>query len=367
MKIQAAVKRPGADAFTIEGINIDEPRSDEVLVRIAGVGLCHTDLVFSSGAGAYPLPAVFGHEGAGVVEKVGHDITRVSPGDRVSITFRSCGECDRCLAGDAPYCRTMPMLNYTGMRTDGSKSLTDESGSELAGNFFGQSSFASHALTYERNLVKLPDDVPIELMGPLGCGIQTGAGGVIRSLAATKGSSIMITGGGSVGLAAVMGAKIQQCASIILVEPLESRRQLAQELGATDVIDPASSPDLTEAVRAILPQGVDYAFDTSGVPDVINATMGCLGSKGVFGIVAICPPGTPMPGELMSAVTFGYTVKGIIEGDSDPEIFIPELVEHFKNGRLPFDRLITTYPLSEINQAISDQHTGKCVKAVLVP
>ncbi len=149
-------------------------------------------------------------------------------------------------------------------------------------------------------------------------------------------------------------------------EPHAERSKLALELGATHVLDPAEAKDLAAAVRAILPIGVDYAFDTTGIPDLLQATMGCLGPHGTFGIVGIAPPGTPMPGDLMSAVTFGHTVKGIIEGDSDPDTFITEMIELYRQGRLPFDRLIKTYPLSEINRAIADQHDGKCVKVVLL-
>lgn len=368
MKITAAVANPGKAGFDIEELELDEPRENEVIVKIAGVGLCHTDLVFKqAGAAVFPQPAVFGHEGSGVVAKVGSAVTKVKAGDKVAITFRSCGHCDRCQAGDAPYCRTMPMLNYVGMRPeDGSKALHGADG-DVASHFFGQSSFATYALTYERNLVKTPDDVPLELMGPLGCGIQTGAGGVINSLAAKAGSSILITGGGSVGLSAVMGAKIQGCSTIILLEPMASRRELAMEFGATHTIDPAEAPDLSAAVRAIAPMGVDYAFDTTGVPAVVAAAPACLGSKGVFGIVGVAPPGTPMPGDLGQAITFGHTVKGIIEGDSDPDVFIPQLIEHYKAGRLPFDRMVKTYPLSQIDRAIAEQHDGLCVKAVLIP
>ncbi|MDE2466006.1 MAG: NAD(P)-dependent alcohol dehydrogenase [Alphaproteobacteria bacterium] len=365
MQIKAAVVRPGAATFSYEAVELDAPRADEIRVRIAGVGLCHTDLVFRE-TGSIAPPVVLGHEGSGIVEEVGAAVTKVKPGDRVAITFRSCGSCDRCRAGDAAYCRTMPMLNYAGCRPDGTKAIHDGAG-DIASNFFGQSSFASHALTYERNVVKVPDGVPLALMGPLGCGIQTGAGGVMRSLAARAGSSILILGAGSVGLAAVMGAKIQGCSTIIVLEPHDARRQLAVEFGATHTLDPAATPDLGAAVRRIVPFGVDYAFDTTGIPAVLTATMATLGSKAVFGIVGVAPAGTPVPGDLISVITFGHTIKGIIEGDSDPDSFIPELIRHYKAGQLPFDRLITTYPLSRINEAIADQHSGRCIKAVLIP
>jgi len=365
MQITAAVARtPGAD-FTLETVELDEPRADEIRVRIHAVGLCHTDLVARDGAMPFALPAVLGHEGAGVVEAVGADVTKVATGDRVAITFRSCGACARCKSGDPAYCHSMPAMNYIGMRLDGSKSI-HQGGADLASNFFGQSSLATHALTYERNLIKLPADMPFEVAGPMGCGIQTGAGGIMKALACEAGSSLLILGGGAVGLSAVMGAKIQGCGTVIVVEPHAVRRALALELGATHVIDPVAEPDLAAAVRAIVAIGVDYAFDTTGRPDTLTATMACLGPKGVFGIVGIPPAGTPMPGDLGTVLTFGQTVRGIIEGDSDPDVFLPELMTHWREGRLPLDRLIKTFPLAQINEAVVAQHHGDCVKVVLL-
>lgn len=364
MDVLAAVAVGTGKPFEMRRLVLDDPRQDEVLVRIVGVGVCHTDIVFKEGQ-MIPPPAVLGHEGSGIVEAVGAAVTKVAPGDRVALTFRSCGHCSRCDRGDAAYCETMPMLNYAGMRTDGSRTLR-EGETAVAGNFFGQSSFATRALVYERNLVKVPEDIPLELIGPLGCGIQTGAGGVMRSLACEAGSSLLITGGGPVGLSAVMGARIQGCATIILFEPHAARRALATEFGATHVIDPAEAPDLAAAVCGILPKGVDYAFDTTGVPAVQQAVMGALASKGVFGIVGIAPPGTPTPGEVNTIMTFGHTIKGIIEGDSDPDVFLPQLMEHYRRGELPFDRMIRTFPFAQINEAIAAQHHGDCVKVVLL-
>ena len=364
MKITAALaKAPGAD-FALEAVELDDPRPDEILVRIAAVGVCHTDLVARDGLMPFTLPAVLGHEGAGVVEAIGSAVTKVAPGDRVAITFRSCGACARCASGDPAYCYSMPALNYIGMRPDGSKALR-QGEAAVSSNFFGQSSFATYALAYERNVLKLPDDIPFALAAPLGCGVQTGAGGVMLALGAPAGSSILVTGGGAVGLSAVMGAAIQGCAPIIVVEPHAARRALAIELGATHAIDPAATPDLAAAVRATLPQGVDYAFDTTGRPETLTATMGALAPKGVFGIVGIPPSGTPMPGDLGQVLTFGQTVRGIIEGDSDPDVFLPELIAHWRAGRLPLEKLVKTYPFADINAAIAAQHHGDCVKVVL--
>jgi aryl-alcohol dehydrogenase len=364
MRITAAVARDRGAKFTLETVELDEPRADEILVRVAAVGVCHTDLVARDGFMPFSMPAVLGHEGAGTVERVGSDVTKVAAGDRVALTFRSCGKCARCLGGDPAYCQSMPMLNYIGMRPDGSKAIRSDE-TAVSSNFFGQSSFATYALAYESNVIKLPDDIPFEVAAPLGCGVQTGAGGVMLALACPQGSSILITGGGAVGLSAVMGAAIQGCGVIIVVEPHEARRSLALRLGATHVIDPAESPDLAAAVRAVLPHGVAYAFDTTGRPDTLNAVMATLAPKGVFGIVGIPPQGTPMPGELSTVLTFGHTVRGIIEGDSDPDAFLPVLIDHWRAGRLPLEALIQAFPFDQINQAIEAQHHGDCVKVVL--
>jgi aryl-alcohol dehydrogenase len=364
MQVTAAVARaPGAD-FTLEPVELDDPRPDEILVRIAAVGVCHTDLVAREGLMPFSMPAVLGHEGAGVVEKVGAEVTKVAPGDRVAITFRSCGQCERCRSGDPAYCYSMPALNYIGMRPDGSKAIR-QGEAAVSSNFFGQSSFATFALAYERNLIKLPADIPYAIAAPLGCGVQTGAGGIMLALACPKGSSVLITGAGAVGLAAVMGAKIQGCGVIIALEPHAARRDLALELGATHVIDPAANPDLAAAVRAILPHGVDFAFDTTGRPEILEAIMAALAPKGVLGVVGIPPAGAAMPGQLGNVLTFGQTVRGIIEGDSDPDAFLPELIAHWRAGRLPLEKLVRTFPFAEINAAIAAQHHGDCVKVVL--
>lgn len=364
MQVTAAVVAAPGAPFAIRRLQLDEPRPDEILVRVAAAGICHTDLVARAGMPGLVFPAVFGHEGAGTVLRVGTAVTKVRPGDRVAMTFRSCGHCARCTAGDPAYCHSMPLLNFTGARPDGSRSLRDPSG-EVSANFFGQSSFATHALAYERNVIRLPEDISFAMAAPLGCGVQTGAGAVMRALACPPGSTILITGGGAVGLSAAMGAAIRQCSRIIVVEPLAARRVLAQELGATDTIDPSAAADLAGTVRALLPQGVDFALDTTGRGEILSAAMAALGPKGVLGIVGIPPADAPIPGDLMTLFALGQGVRGIIEGDSEPDSFLPELIEHWRAGRLPLEKLVDTFPLDRIEEAIAAQHRGDCVKAVL--
>ena len=363
--IAAVARIPGGE-FSIEPIEIEAPRDDEVLVRIVGVGLCHTDLVFAAYLRIMTPPAVLGHEGAGIVERVGAGVTKVAPGDHVVLTFNSCGHCPTCERDEPAYCHSFGQLNNSGRRLDGSTGVTvgDESASA---HFFGQSSFATHALASERNVVKIDDDVPLELMGPLGCGVQTGAGAIINSLACRSGSTLLVIGGGAVGLSAVMGAVVQGCSRIIVAEPKADRRKLALELGATDVIDPLSE-DLAATVREIVPAGVDYAFDTSGLKDVIGQAVACMAPHGKFGLVGLTPKlDDCLEVPLNKIVAAGLSVVGIIEGDASPDRFIPLLVDLFRKGQFPFDRMISTYRLDQINEAIADQHAGKCIKPVLLP
>jgi aryl-alcohol dehydrogenase len=365
MDISACVMHAHRAAFTMETVSLDAPRDDEVLVRILGAGLCHTDLAVASGGLPFPMPAVLGHEGAGVVEHVGAGVTGVAPGDHVVLSFRACGVCPQCRSGAPAYCENFGPLNFAGCRVDGSATIT-LGGTRAGGNFFGQSSFASYALAHFSNVIKVSRELPIEMLGPLGCGIQTGAGAIMRSMACPAGSSVLIIGGGSVGLAAVMGAVVQGCSPIILLEPHPVRRQLSLELGATHALSPANEP-LAQTIAAITARGVDFVLDTTAVPALIEAAVLCLATRGVCGLVGVPKErGATGGGNMDFLVSGGRSIRGIMEGDSNPHVFIPELLALHQQGRFPFDRLITTYKMADINQAIADQHAGTCVKAVLL-
>lgn len=366
MEILAAVAHAGSKNFALETITIAEPNPDEILVEIAGVGICHTDLWMRDMASVFfKNPAVLGHEGAGIVRAIGKDVTKVKPGDRVAVTFRSCGTCGNCETGPASYCENFQALNMAGQRTDGSHSLSGKHG-DLAGNFFGQSSFATHCLTYERNVVKVPDAIPLELAGPLGCGIQTGAGAMLNSLDVQPGTSVMICGGGPVGQSAIMAAKIRDCGTIILVEPQQARREFALSHGATHAIDPAAG-DVKQAVREIVPEGLEFAFDTTGIEGVIEDAAACLKIHGALGLVGLSHVDASLPVKINRLAGSGVRLIGIVEGDSEPDEFMPELMALHLEGKLPFEDMITTYPFRDINRAIAEQHAGECVKAVLIP
>ena len=366
VQAQAAVVRKPGGPWAIENVVIETPRPDEVLVRIVGTGLCHTDLVFAAGLTVMKAPAIFGHEGAGVVEQVGSDVTRVRPGDHVVLSFNSCGRCVRCEQGHPAYCTSFAQLNFGGCRVDGTSGVS-AGGARASAHFFGQSSFATYALASERSVVPIDRDLPLELMGPLGCGVQTGAGSIMRALACPPGSSLLVQGGGAVGLSAVLGAVVQGCGTIIVAEPRPERRALALELGATHAIDPMDG-DTIAAVRAIAPIGVDFAFDTTGIPAVLTATVRTLASAGTLGIVGVAAPvEATLAVPINQLVGAGLRVVGIIEGDVVPDRFIPEMIALYRAGRFPFDKLLSTYPLARINAAIADQHAGTCVKPILTP
>ena len=365
MRVTAAVLRERGEPFVIEELELDEPRGDEVLVRIVGVGICHTDLQFRDRR-PWPRPGVLGHEGAGVVERIGDRVTTLRPGDHVVLSFLSCGTCRNCRRGMPAFCADMRTLNFNGTRRDGSMALSDGHG-PVCGHFFGQSSFATYALASERNTVKVSDEAPLELLGPLGCGVQTGAGAVLNALRPTPGSHIAIFGAGSVGLSAVMAAATSGCATIIAVDLKAARLELALALGATHTLNGAQV-DAVEAIRSITRGGADYALETAGAgsPALIRQAVECLTIPGVCGLVGAAPPNLELT-LTHGSLLWGRAVRGILEGDSNPHLFIPALVDLHARGRFPLERLVSFYPLHEINRASAEAEEGVVVKPVLRP
>jgi aryl-alcohol dehydrogenase len=364
MKIKAAVVREKAGPFIIEEIELDEPRANEVLVRIVSSGLCHTDLVARMQYLPIPLPGVFGHEGAGVVEKAGSQVTKVKPGDHVATSFLSCGACTACKKGMPGWCSEFRRLNFGGRRADGSTTMK-KMGETIYGSFFGQSTFASYALVSDRSVVKVPSDVPLEILSPMGCGIQTGAGGVINTLKVKPGSSIAIFGIGSVGLSAIMAAVVSGCTRIIGIDVLDERLQLAKDFGATDIIN-SGKINPVEQIQKLTGGGIEYSLECTGIPKVFRQAVDSLMMGGTCGLIGVAPVGVEVNLE-MQTILDGRTIKGIVEGDCISDIFIPQLIELYKQGRFPFDRLLKFYSLEQINEAAEDAEKGRALKAVLRP
>lgn len=340
-------------------------QNDEVLVRVTAAGLCHTDLVARDQVYPVPLPVVLGHEGAGVVEAVGERLQKVAPGDHVVLSFLYCGRCRPCLDGSPASCANINDLNFSGQRPDGSHAIRPVDGDgTLHDRFFGQSSFGTYAVANERNTVKVREDAPLELLGPLGCGIQTGAGTVLRALKVNAGSSFVLTGAGAVGLSAVMAARVAGATTIIAVDVVPSRLDLARELGATHAIN-GREADAVEEVRRITGIGADFALDTTGLPALIQQGVDALRQKGTAAILGASAPDAKISLPANDFMQSCKTLMGVVEGDSVPDIFIPQLVELFMQGRFPFDRLVQYYGLDEINRAAADTESGATVKPIV--
>ncbi|WP_117210377.1 NAD(P)-dependent alcohol dehydrogenase [Allorhizocola rhizosphaerae] len=357
----AAVVRAQGGPFQLEDVQVEPPRPNEVLVRIVATGMCHTDLLARDQVMPPAPPCVLGHEGSGVVEEVGAAVRSVLPGDPVVLAPASCGQCVNCLAAHPMQCRSFLGLNLRGRRPDGTTAYRGVDGTELGGHFFGQSSFSGLVVADERSVVRVRRDAPLEMLGPLGCGLQTGAGAVLNVLRPRPAGSIAIFGAGPVGLAAVMAAVVAGCRDIIVVDLHSARLQLATELGATAVYE--AGDDVVERINAAV-GGTDHSVDAVGLPQTVRAAVDVLNVGGSAAIVGSA--GTGKEVSLNFSRLFGRTVTGVVEGDSVPGLFIPQLVDLFLAGRFPLDRLITRYELKDINLAASDSDAGRVVKPVLL-
>jgi len=364
---QAAICYGADKPFSIEDVTLETPRADEVLVRIVACGVCHTDMAVRDAQLPTPLPVILGHEGAGIVEAVGADVTHVKVGDRIIMSFNSCGHCPSCDIEKPTYCYNFVPENWLGTRPDGS--FTAHQGDAgVNANFFGQSSFATYAIGHARNVVKVPDsaaDVPLAILAPLGCGLMTGSGAVLRSMNVRAGMPIAVFGTGAVGLGAIMAAKIAGANPIIAVDVHDSRLELARELGATHTIN-GKTRNAPEEIRALCPQGLGYAFDTTGINKIIEQAADLVAPLGIVGIVGASSPTDNLSLNEAAFMGGGKRLMGILGGDSDLFDFLPELIEHHLAGRFPHDKLIRTFPFAQINEAFHASESGAVVKSVLV-
>ena len=361
--IQAALATTADAPFTLETMELESPRPDELLVRLAATGICHTDVAVKTQSILLPLPMVLGHEGAGIIEAVGSGITNFKVGDHVVLAGDSCGYCNKCQAALPSYCDEFIARNLTGWRVDGSSPMHHHH-VPIRGRFVGQSSFATHTVVPARAAIKVPTDLPLELLGPLGCGLTTGAGTVINALKPPPGSSIAVFGAGTVGLAAVMGARLVGARTIFVIDPIASRRQMALEVGATIAIDPRSE-DVVDRIVHATGGGADFSVECSGVPAAITQAIHCLGRPGWCAQVGAPPGGTQLPID-MDHFGFGRGIRGVVMGDANTQTFVPYLASLYRDGRLPFDRFVRYYDLADINQAVADSAgSGDVIKPIL--
>ena len=365
MKIQAALAHSNKAPLSIEEIDLIEPGPNDILVKIVASGLCHTDLTVLNNA-PLPWPAVLGHEGAGIVEKVGSNIGKVSVGDAVLMTTASCGSCKNCLEAQPSYCLSFRDINMSGgYCADGSCSHSQNQ-KPVFGRFLGQSSFASHCLTTERSIIKIDKELPLELMAPLGCGIQTGAAAVFNTLKVRAGTSIAIFGAGAVGLSSLMAAKISGCSTIIAVDMFESRLQLAKELGATHVVN-AGTGKVLEEINTITGGGADFTVEATGIPAVMTQAIHALGFNGATALVGVAGAEAAVKFNPTLLQTKCLTINGSIMAGANtiPELFIQKLINFWQQGRFPFEKLVRFYEFEHINDAIHDAEDGSTIKPIL--
>ena len=360
MKIQTAVATSKTKPLQIIEANLDEPKTNEVLVKMVASGVCHTDAV-GHDSGLTPYPVALGHEGSGIVEKVGAGVTTVQPGDHVVLSFSYCGHCQNCLSGHPGMCVKFNELNFGGANYDGSHRLHTLDGENLS-VFFGQSSFSTYCVAHENNVVKVDPDVDLKMLGPLGCGIQTGAGTVLNYIHPRLGDSIVVFGAGAVGLSAIMAAKIAGCEHIIALDIYDNRLELAKKLGATETIN-SQGIDPDYEIRKIIPEGVDYCLDTTGVSSVILSALHSLHPGGECILIGV---GHELTLNVMDDLLVeAKKLSGVVEGDSVPQLFIPKLIEYYKKGMFPFDELIKYYDFDDINEAFADSKNGTILKPII--
>ncbi|MFC7406351.1 NAD(P)-dependent alcohol dehydrogenase [Georgenia alba] len=359
-----AVGRP----FTYRDIEIDEPGPGEILVRIVATGVCHTDEITRHGDLPMPFPSVLGHEGAGVVVAVGEDVETPAVGDRVVLGWPYCGTCRHCRAGEHRYCLRLGEAVASGTRLLGPRAgrsgYRTADGGTLHGHFFGQSSFATHSLALASSAVVLPDDVPLDIAGPLACGISTGAGAVLNVARPEPGSSLVVYGVGAVGLAAVMAAASTPATTIVAVDRHASRLQLARELGATHAVDAALEEDVAGVVRDLCGGSADVAIECTGVIDVVHQAVATVGMLGTCLLVGGAPAGATFTVDHLSAL-WGKRIVGVLGGSGRSDTLIPGLLELHRQGRFPFEKLIRHFDFDDVEGALEASRSGEAIKPVL--
>jgi aryl-alcohol dehydrogenase len=363
MQITAAVVDEAHGPFTVRELRLDDPGPGEVLVQVTATGFCHTDGIARDGEMPFPLPGVLGHEGAGRVLAVGDGVTGLSEGQAVVMGWPWCGQCRNCLDGEPRYCLRLGELCFSGQRLGGGSALSTPSGEPLAGHFFGQSSFATHAISPATALVPVPEGMPVELMGPLACGLATGAGAVFHTARPLPGASLVVYGTGTVGLAAIMAARNSAATTIIAVDRHASRLQLAAELGATHTVD-AGELDAVQAVTEICGGPADFAFECTGVPTVIRQAIDSVGMRGTAVLIGGAPAGAEFSADHMTTL-WGKSIVGTLGGSGHSPRLIGSLMDLYAAGRFPMDRLVEYFPLERISDALEASYSGAVVKPVI--
>jgi len=362
MSMQAAVFRKAGEPLTIEAVDVDKPWGREVLVRTAATGVCHSDLHVVDGLGRFPLdrPIVLGHEGAGVVEAVGVDVTTVKPGDHVVACLSGfCGACAQCLSGH-------PNLCVGGLVTrpeSGAPRLSQRG--EMVRQFIGISSYAERMLLHENSVVKIDPDLPLDRAALVGCGVLTGVGAALRTSGLEAGQTVAVFGCGGVGLSIIQGARIGGARQIIGVDVFESKLEMAKGVGATHVVN-GTQDDAVKTVRALTGgAGVDHAFEAVGTTKLVRQAIESLAIRGTATIVGVLPPDAMIEFPWM-AIRPECKVQTSRMGSNRFRTDIPLYLEFYRQGRLKLDEMVSRRGrLDDINEAFRAMKAGEVARSVL--
>jgi S-(hydroxymethyl)glutathione dehydrogenase / alcohol dehydrogenase len=366
MRIRAAVLTAPLQPLEVADLELDPPRRDEVLVRIAATGICRSDLSYVDGKWPIPLPIVLGHEGAGTIEAVGEGVDRARVGERVVLTFSpACGACRFCLEGRANLCLDAAAGLDTGMLRDGTTRL-GWNGARVH-HLAYVSSFASHAVVPANGAIPIDPGLDLELACLLGCGVTTGVMSVTRRANVRPGDAVAIFACGGVGLSAVLGARLVSAHPIIAVDPVAEKRRLALSLGATHAVDPAEG-DPVEQIRALVPAGVDVAFEALGRPEIADQAFRSTRFGGVTVLIGQPPMGVKASFDVYDMTQFEHTVLGSNLGGAVPALHVPVLARLAVAGLLPLAPLVThRFGLDSINEAIAMTASGDAGRVVVIP
>ena len=375
MKITAALAVKPGEPLVFEELDMTEKLGPhEVLVRNVASGICHSDMSMRDlpdgvqplpGVNMMPKPIILGHEGAGIVERVGSEVSNLEPGDHVIMSFHYDGTCPSCQQDLHQYCESFVENNLCGLRVDGSHAVSSDKYDKVYGSYHQQSSFATHSIATDHNAIKVPKDLPLEMLAPLGCGFLTGAGAVIHRLKPEAGSSIAIFGAGPLGFAAMYMARKAGCSTIIAVDLHANRLELAREFGATHLVNASEVDDSVAAIREICPLGTNYCYEATGSTRVMEQAIEALAVRGHGAISGVVLDPTAKVSFSPGPFEAGKTLSGILMGDADLPGTVAQLIEAVRSGDFPIDKLITYYDFEDINQAIEDSETGKSLKCVV--
>ncbi|MET7773456.1 NAD(P)-dependent alcohol dehydrogenase [Nocardia sp. NPDC005366] len=369
MKINAAISYAPREPLRIEEVELSEDlRAHEILVRNVAAGICHSDLSLRDAPPEIrfmPKPAIFGHEGSGIVERVGSGVTALEPGDHVVMSYVYDGTCHQCEQGLHAYCDNFFAYNLRGTRLDGSPAVTSPNHERITGSYHQQSSFATFSIATDINAIKVPKELPLEYLGPIGCGFLTGAGAIRNRMKPRPGSSFVAFGIGAVGFGAIHMARKMGCETIIAVDLHQSRLDLARTFGATHLINASEVPDTRAAIYAIQKGGVDYAFEATGNAAVMGTAIDSLRHGGTCLLAGVVFDSARKTEFTPAWFMTDKTVTGIMMGHADMPGTIEELVEDVRSGTFPVEKLVTIYDFADINRAIEDAESGVAIKAIV--